>query len=95
LGVRQGFLYSLQPLWPYAISGPLHVLLQSEESRKEVVGELQWSCWESSSNSLSAVIQGLQREVLQDMLQQVRPCPVGRISPLLGGETMSQNVKVS
>ena len=48
---------------------------------EEVVGKLQRSCWEGSSNSLSAVIQGLQREVLQGSVQQKGPHSLRQVSP--------------
>ena len=42
---------------------------------------------ESSPNSLPAILQGIQEEVLQSMLQCARPHPAGWVPTLLGGET--------
>jgi len=42
------------------------------------VDELQRGRWKSTIVLLPAIIQGLQREVLQNSLQQIQPHPVGR-----------------
>jgi len=59
------------------------------------VAKLQWSGGESSPNSLSAILQGLQEEVLQGELQRPRPHPSRQMSPLLGGEAWTQEAKES
>ena len=58
------------------------------------MGELQRDRWKSIADPLPAIIQGLQRELLQNLLQQIRPHPLGWVSPLLGEGTWAQETQM-
>jgi len=58
------------------------------------VDELQRGRWESIVDSLPAIVQGLQGEILQDSLQQERPYPLGWVSSLLDEETWAQETQI-
>jgi len=54
------------------------------------VAKLQWRGGESPPDSFPTILQGVQEEILEDMLQHPRSYPYGWLPTVLGRESGSQ-----
>ena len=95
LGIREGLCDPLPLSWLYAIGGCVSLLLRSEDSRQEVVGQLQRRCWEGASNALPAIVQGVLEALLQGVMQSEGPHSFRWVPSLLGGEAKPPEAQVS